>query len=227
MDYTEDLPKREEIKKEVNKAMPKVKQPDASPAYCLEKEVVRSEIESGLQAGMKKLSGSKECPVEREDNFHNTKYLLKQYRRVEYSVHVSEAELNLRMELEHGVQLSTLEVNAELAGVDLTGTKLERYAQSVIRSKNMLEIINTALETVREDPDHGELLYHVLYYTYFTKQKPKNRGQILRDLDAKGFPMSISSYHNHLNAAVKAIDRILWGYTARDCIELIRHFLPE
>lgn len=207
--------------------MSKAKQADANPAYCLEKEIVRTEIEGGLQAGLNKLSGSEEPPAEREDNFHNTKYLLKQYRRVEYSVHVSESELNLRMELTHGMQLSTLEVNAELAGVDLTGTKLERYAQSVIRSKNMLEIINTALETVREDPEHGELLYYVLYYTYFTKQKPRNREQILRELETKGFPMSVSSYHNHLNAAVKAIDRILWGYTARDCIELIRHFLPE
>ena len=34
-------------------------------------------------------------------------------------------------------------------------------------------------------------------------------------------------YHNHLKAAIKAIDRILWGYTARDCIELIKQFLPE
>jgi len=38
------------------------------------------------------------------------------------------------------MRLSTLEVNADLAGVDLTGTKLESHARSVIRSKNMLEI---------------------------------------------------------------------------------------
>ena len=155
--------------------MAKTKHPDAKPAYSLEKELVRSEIECGLKAGVEKLSGNVENHDDREKNFHNTRYLLKQYRRVEYSVRVSESELNLRMEMKHGMRLSTLEVNADLAGVDLTGTKLESHARSVIRSKNMLEIINTALEAVREDPDRGELLYLVLYHTYFTKQKPKNR----------------------------------------------------
>lgn len=35
-----------------------------------------------------------------EDRLHNTKFLLKQYRRIAYSVQVSENELNLRMEMD-------------------------------------------------------------------------------------------------------------------------------
>lgn len=197
-----------------------------SPAFGIEQEAVRDEIESGLKTGVDLLSGipSKGKTV---DNFHNTKYLLKQYRRVAYSIHISEAEMNLRMEMEHGTKLSTLEVNAELAGIDLSSTKLEGYARSVIRSKNMLGIINTALESVKDDPERGELYYSVLYYTYFTKRKPQNREQILCELDRAGFPMSLSSYHTYLQGAIKALDRILWGYTARDCIDLIKQFLPE
>lgn len=199
---------------------------DACPAFAMEQEAVRDEIESGLQAGVDILSGNT-TKSDRDRNFHNTKYLLKQYRRVVYSVQMSESELNMRMEMKHGMRLSTLEVNAELAGVDLSGTKLESHARSVIRSKNMLEIIDAALNAVRDDPDRGELLYCVLYCTYFTKQKPRNREQIILELDRKGFPMSVASYHNYLNAGIKAIDRILWGYTARDCIDLIKQFLPE
>ena len=196
------------------------------PALAIEKEVKRDEISTGLNVGVEKLEGKMTArqPV---DNTHNTKYLLKQYRRVVYSVQMSESELNMRMEMKHGMRLSTLEVNSELAGVDLSGTKLESHARSVIRSKNMLEIIDAALNAVRDDPDRGELLYFVLYYTYFTKQKPRNREQIILELDRKGFPMSVASYHNYLNAGIKAIDRILWGYTARDCIDLIKQFLPE
>ena len=199
---------------------------DACPAFAMEQEAVRDEIESGLQAGVDILSGNT-AKSDRDRNFHNTKYLLKQYRRVVYSVQMSESELNMRMEMKHGMRLSTLEVNSELAGIDLSGTKLESHARSVIRSKNMLEIIDAALNAVRDDPDRGELLYFVLYYTYFTKQKPRNREQIILELDRKGFPMSVASYHNYLNAGIKAIDRILWGYTARDCIDLIKQFLPE
>lgn len=196
------------------------------PAIELEKEAIQDEIDRGIHAGVDKLTG-KEPPRPPVDNFHNTKYLLKQYRRVAYSVQISESELNLRMEMEHGTRLSTLELNSELAGIDLSGTKLEGYARSVIRSKNMLEIINGALNSVREDPDRGELMYQILYETYFTPQKPKNREQIIMALDRKGFPMSVASYHNYLNAAIHAIDRLLWGYTARDCIDIIKQFLPE
>ena len=38
--------------------------------------------------------------------------------------------------MEHGTRLSTLEVNAELAGIDLSNTKLENHTKSVIRSKD-------------------------------------------------------------------------------------------
>ena len=107
--------------------MGKIKQGDARPAYSLEKEAVREEIQTGLQTGVEILAGNVEKDKE-TDHFHNTKYLLKQYRRVEYSIRISEADLNLRMEMQHGMRLSTLEVNTELAGIDLTGTKLENHA---------------------------------------------------------------------------------------------------
>ena len=111
----------------------------ARPAFEIEKEAVRDEIQSGLHIGVEKLNNSNDKPA-KPDHFHNTKYLLKQYRRVAYAIELSETEMNLRMEMEHGARLSTLEVNAELAGIDLSSTKLESYARSVIRSKNMLDI---------------------------------------------------------------------------------------
>ena len=83
----------------------------------------------------------KRKPVEK---YHNTRHLLKQYRKVAYAIQISESDMNVRMEMEHGTRLSTLEVNAELAGVDLSGSKLEGYARTVIRSKNMLQIIKNA-----------------------------------------------------------------------------------
>lgn len=134
--------------------------------------------------------------------------------------------MNVRMEMEHGTRLSTLEVNAELAGVGLSGSKLEGYARTVIRSKNMLQIIKNALNTVRLDPDHGELMYQILYLTYFSERKLANREAILAELERIGFQMSMVTYHSSLNMAIKAIDRILWGYTARDCMEIIKQFLP-
>ena len=83
------------------------------------------------------------------------------------------------------------------------------------------------LDAVRQDPDDGELHYQVLYVTYFSDRKPVNRDALLIELDRRGFPMSPTTYHKYLNESIRAIDRILWGYTARDCIELVKQFLPE
>lgn len=133
---------------------------DSTPVFALEKEALKTEIETGLQVGVDHLEDKpmKRKPVEK---YHNTRHLLKQYRKVAYAIQISESDMNVRMEMEHGTRLSTLEVNAELAGVDLSGSKLEGYARTVIRSKNMLQIIKNALNTVRLDPDHGELMYQM------------------------------------------------------------------
>ena len=121
---------------------------DSTPAFEIEKEALKTEIETGIQAGVDHLE-AKTTKRKDADKYHNTRHLLKQYRKVAYAIQISEADMNVRMEMEHGTRLSTLEVNAELAGVDLSGSKLEGYARTVIRSKNMLQIIDNALNTVR------------------------------------------------------------------------------
>lgn len=151
------------------------KKKQTRPAFALEKELINEEIDSEIRRSVEKQGDDAMQPDER---LHNTKLLLKQYRRVAYAVKISEEELNLRVEMEHGTRLSTLEVNALLAGMDLSNTKAESYTRTVVRSKNMLEIINNALEAVRQDPDHGELMYQILYLTYLSPQKLKNRQPI-------------------------------------------------
>jgi hypothetical protein len=205
--------------------MPVEKHRSSRPAYALEGEIIKEELEDEIKRHVGAKSDADED--ERDDRLHNTKLLLKKYRRVAYAVRIAEEELNLRMEMAHGTRLSTLEVNAELAGMDLSNTRLEGYTRSIVRSRNMLEIITSALESVRQDPDHGELMYQILYLTYFTPQKLRNRDCILTELEKAGFPLSATTYHVYLKAAIEAIDRILWGYTARDCMEIVKQFLPD
>ncbi len=193
------------------------------PAFALEKEIVNEEIDSELHRHVE----NQDEDAQPDERLHNTKLLLKQYRRVAYAVKTSEDELNLRVEMEHGTRLSTLEANAMLAGMDLSNTKVESYTRTIVRSKNMLEIINNALDAVREDPEHGELMYQILYLTYCSPQKARNREIIIASLSRVGFPISARTYHVYLKAAIKAIDRILWGYTARDCMNIVRQFLPD
>ena len=99
---------------------------DSVPAFALEKEALKTEIEAGIQTGVEQMeSGQKgKKPVEK---YHNTRHLLRQYRKVAYAVEISETDMNVRMEMEHGTRLSTLKVNAELAGVDWCSRKRKYF----------------------------------------------------------------------------------------------------
>ena len=198
---------------------------DSTPAFEIEKEALKTEIETGIQAGVDHLE-AKTAKRKDADKYHNTRHLLKQYRKVAYAIQISEADMNVRMEMEHGTRLSTLEVNAELAGVDLSGSKLEGYARTVIRSKNMLQIIDNALNTVRMDPDHGELMYQVLYLTYFSKKKPANREVILAELDRQGFPMSMVTYQFERLTAFCGVTRrvIAWRLSSSFYLEALLNY---
>ena len=56
---------------------------DSVPAFALEKEALKTEIEAGIQTGVEQMaSGQKDKkPVEK---YHNTRHLLRQYRKVAY-----------------------------------------------------------------------------------------------------------------------------------------------
>mgnify|MGYP000758142960 CR=1 FL=1 len=120
---------------------------DSTPAFEIEKEALKTEIETGIQAGVDHLE-AKTAKRKDADKYHNTRHLLKQYRKVAYAIQISEADMNVRMEMEHGTRLSTLEVNAELAGVDLSGSKLEGYSKTSGGMSNMGRFINLGIAIV-------------------------------------------------------------------------------
>jgi hypothetical protein len=84
---------------------------DSTPAFEIEKEALKTEIETGIKTGVDHLE-DKPPKRNRVEKYHNTRHLLKQYRKVAYAIQISETDMNVRMEMEHGTRLSTLEVNA-------------------------------------------------------------------------------------------------------------------
>ena len=72
---------------------------DSTPAFEIEKEALKTEIETGIQAGVDHLE-AKTAKRKDADKYHNTRHLLKQYRKVAYAIQISEADMNVRMEME-------------------------------------------------------------------------------------------------------------------------------
>lgn len=54
---------------------------DSTPAFEIEKEALKTEIETGIQAGVDHLE-AKTAKRKDADKYHNTRHLLKQYRKV-------------------------------------------------------------------------------------------------------------------------------------------------
>ena len=69
---------------------------DSTPAFEIEKEALKTEIETGIQAGVDHLE-AKTAKRKDANKYHNTRHLLKQYRKVAYAIQISEADMNLSL----------------------------------------------------------------------------------------------------------------------------------
>ena len=67
----------------------------------------------------------------------------------------------------------------------------------------------------------GELYYWVLYYTYLSPQAYGSYHEILNALEAHFPPMSRRTYYTHREDAINTLSNVLWGYTSRECAEVL------
>ena len=143
-----------------------------------------------------------------------------------FAVQSAEIDLAAQTMDKYGTPLTTLRVNAELAGIDLTGTKAEGRARSLMRSKEMLAVLQTAAECVKKYPRKGEVFHRILYLTYFDTPE-RNREEILRELTKEGEGMSMKTYSKYLKQAILVMDGLLWGYDTALCREAVEDVLKK
>ena len=112
------------------------------------------------------------------------------------------------------------------AGASLDGTDIENYAKSIARSKKMLDLLNSAVDTLRSKHKHGEQYYWLLYYTYLCPQQLQNIEEIVESLRPHILNISRRTYYRKRPEAVEALSAVLWGYTNKDCLKVLNQFFP-
>lgn len=153
--------------------------------------------------------------------YHNTELLLKRYRDVVWSLEVAVHRVNKNFYQEYGSDIEGfLEMTYE-AGMDLKGTEIEAQTKTITRSRNMLIMIDSAIDLLRTKHKNGELYYWILYYTYFSPQEMQNTDEIVEKLREYIKDISRSTYFRKKNEAVLQLGIILWGYTSMECIQII------
>ena len=95
--------------------------------------------------------------------YHNTWKLLKKYRDVVWSLELSVQQVRNRFEIEYGSSIEEFLDSIYLAGADLSGSDIEHHAECIERSHQMLKLLDTAIDLLRNKHKNGESFYWLLY----------------------------------------------------------------
>ena len=161
--------------------------------------------------------------VEENPLFHDTWKLLKNYRDAIWNLELAVQQVRNTFEIEYGNSIEEFLDSIYLAGADIGSTRLENYAKSIERSNKMLNLLNSAVEILRNKHKHGEQYYWILYYSY----QLQNTDEIIESLMPHIANISKRTYYRKRPEAVQALSSILWGYSSKDCLEMLNRFIPD
>ncbi len=71
------------------------------------------------------------------------------------------------------------------------------------------------------------MYYWILYYSYLSPQQYPCADEIVEQLRPHIRNISYRSYYRHRRDAIDALSSILWGYTARESLEILQKTLPN
>lgn len=159
--------------------------------------------------------------------YHDTWKLLKKYRDVVWNLELSVQHVKNTFAMEYGTSIEEFLDSTYQAGFDIGGSKMEDYTKSIERSNQMISLLNAAVDILRHKHKHGEQYYWILYYTYLSPQQLQNTDEIIEMLRPHIINISYRTYYRKRPEAVMALSSVLWGYTSKDCLEVLDRFVPE
>lgn len=166
--------------------------------------------------------------INNKDNplYHDTWQLLKKYRDVVWSLETSVQQVRRRFEVEFGNSVEEFLDSLYLAGADLNGSNIEQHAKCIERSYEMLKLLDTAVEVLRNKHKYGETYYWLLYYSFLSPQQLRNVEEIIEKLCPYIRDISYRTYYRKRQEAIDALSSVLWGYTTKDNQHILEQFFP-
>ena len=128
--------------------------------------------------------------------------------------------------IEYGSSIEEFLDSIYLAGADLSGSDIEHHAECIERSHQMLKLLDTAIDLLRNKHKNGESYYWLLYYSFLSPQQLRNVEEIIEKLRPHIRDISFRTYYRRRREAIEALSSVLWGYTAKDSIAILEQFFP-
>ena len=174
------------------------------------------------------MKNKKKVPEKKENTiYHDTLMLLKKYRDVVWSLELSVRQVCNRFQIEYGSTVDEFLESIYCAGADIGGSQIEQHAKSIERSRNMLKLLDSSIELLREKHKYGEEYYWLLYYSFLSPHKLLNVEEIIEQLIPHIRDISMRTYYRRRREAIEALSSVLWGYTAKDSLDVLEQFFPE
>ena len=164
---------------------------------------------------------------EEDPRFHDTYKFLRRYRDATYSLKVVVHQMEKQFRLKYGTSVDEFLDSIYAAGANLSGDDIEERAKSIERSNRMLKMLDSSVDLLRTNHKHGEQYYWILYYTFLSPQELKGTNEIIESLKPHISNISYRTYYRKRHAAIEALSTILWGYTAKETLDILGKFFPE
>lgn len=164
---------------------------------------------------------------EADPRFHDTYKFLRRYRDATYSLKVVVHQLESQFRLDYGTSIDEFLDSIYAAGVELGGSDIAERAKSIERSNKMLKLLDSSVDLLRNNHKHGEQYYWILYYAFLSPQELNNTEEIIEKLVPHINNISYRTYYRKRHAAIEALSTILWGFTAKETMNVLNQFFPE
>ena len=96
---------------------------------------------------------------EEDPRFHDTYQFLRRYRDATYSLKVVVHQMEHQFKLQYDNDIDKFLDSIYAAGADLTGSDIEQRAKSIARSNQMLKLLESSIDLLRNNHKHGEQYY--------------------------------------------------------------------
>lgn len=159
--------------------------------------------------------------------FHDTWLLLRKYRDVVWGLELSVQQVKRRFQMEFGSSIEDFLESVYIAGVDFSDNGIEEQARSIEKSYQMLKLLESSVNIMRNKHKCGEMYYWLLYYSYLSPQQYRNVDEIIEMLRPHITDISQRTFFRRRKDAINALSSILWGYTSKDSLNLLEQFFPE